>query len=200
MLELSEQKLSSNNERPSVKAIGIKRKKSSKNNDKNLNKNIINTISELLNNMCNDNSCPEINNKNIQSNKKIKLFMLKEIPQISIKDYLLRLSKHSKISVSTLVYILIYIDRFCHKYRFKINYYNIYKLIIASMVVAIKFNEDDYYSSEFYAKLGGISKIEMNSLEYEFATMINFNLYIHDELYYKYYNLLTEDNNQAKMA
>ena len=107
MLELSEQKLSSNNERPSVKAIGIKRKKSSKNNDRNLNKNIINTISELLNNMCNDNSCPEINNKNIQSNKKIKLFMLKEIPQISIKDYLLRLSKHSKISVSTLVYILI---------------------------------------------------------------------------------------------
>ena len=200
MLELSEQKLSSNNERPSVKAIGIKRKKSSKNNDRNLNKNIINTISELLNNMCNDNSCPEINNKNIQSNKKIKLFMLKEIPQISIKDYLLRLSKHSKISVSTLVYILIYIDRFCHKYRFKINYYNIYKLIIASMVLAIKFNEDDYYSSEFYAKLGGISKIEMNSLEYEFATMINFNLYIHDELYYKYYNLLTEDNNQAKMA
>ena len=68
------------------------------------------------------------------------------------------------------------------------------------MVLAIKFNEDDYYSSEFYAKLGGISKIEMNSLEYEFATMINFNLYIHDELYYKYYNLLTEDNNQAKMA
>ena len=200
MLELSEQKLSSNNERPSVKAIGIKRKKSSKNNDRNLNKNIINTISELLNNMCNDNSCPEINNKNIQSNKKIKLFMLKEIPQISIKDYLLRLSKHSKISVSTLVYILIYIDRFCHKYRFKINYYNIYKLIIASMVLAIKFNEDDYYSSEFYAKLGGISKIEMKSLEYEFATMINFNLYIHDELYYKYYNLLTEDNNQAKMA
>ena len=126
--------------------------------------------------------------------------MLKEIPQISIKDYLLRLSKHSKISVSTLVYILIYIDRFCHKYRFKINYYNIYKLLIASMVLAIKFNEDDYYSSEFYAKLGGISKIEMNSLEYEFATMINFNLYIHDELYYKYYNLLTEDNNQAKMA
>ena len=200
MLELSEQKLSSNNERPSVKAIGIKRKKSSKNNDKNLNKNIINTISELLNDMCNDNNCPEINYNNIQSNKKIKLFMLNEIPLISIKDYLLRLSKHSKISVSTLVYILIYIDRFCHKYRFKINYYNIYKLIIASMVVAIKFNEDDYYSSEFYAKLGGISKIEMNRLEYEFVTMINFNLFIQDELYYKYYNLLTEDNNQAKIA
>ena len=200
MLEFSGQKLSSNDERPSVKEIGLKKKKCSKSNDKNLNKNIINTISELLNNMCNDNNYPEINNKNIQSNKKIKLFMLNKIPHISIKDYLLRLSKHSKICVSTFVYILIYIDRFCHKFRFKINYYNIYKLIIASMVIAIKFNEDHFYSSEFYAKLGGISKIEMNSLVYEFVAMINFNLFVQDELYYKYYNLLTEDNNQTKMA
>ena len=116
--------------------------------------------------------------------------MLKKIPSISIKDFLFRLLKYSKISDSTLVYILIYIDRLCHKYKIKLNYYNIYKLILASMVVAIKLNEDEFYSSEFYAKLGGISKIELNNLEYEFTTMINFNLFVKEELFYKYYDLL----------
>lgn len=178
----------------------IEKKKSSKNFDKYPYKKIIDTISELLNNMCSADSSIEINNKNIQFNSKIKYFMLNKIPQISIKDYLLRLSKHSKICESTLVYIFIYIDRVCKRYRFKINYFNIYKLIIASMVIAIKFNEDSFYSSEFYAKLGGISKKEMNILEYEFITMINFNLFTQEELYYKYYNLLIEDNNQSEKA
>ena len=193
MIESSEQKISSNNTRSQVIIEPIKKKKSSKNIDKYPNKKIIDTISELLNNMCNGDSSTEINNKNIQFNSKIKYFMLNKIPQISIKDYLIRLSKHSKICESTFVYIFIYIDRFCKRYKFKINYFNIYKLIIASMVIATKFNEDNFYSSEFYANLGGISKKEMNILEYEFITMLNFNLYIQDELYFKYYNLLKED-------
>ena len=169
----------------------IRKGKSIETPGKHLNKKIINTISELLKNMCKANTNDEINNKNIISNEKIKLFMLKKIPHISIKE----LSKHSKICESTFVYILIYIDRFCHKYKIDINYFNVYKLIIASMVISIKFNEDDFYSSEFYAKLGGISKLEMNNLQYEFVRMINFNLFVKEELFYKYYNLLLEDDN-----
>ena len=185
-----EQDISNNNIVSPIKSIEIP--------CKHPNKKIINTISELLKNMCKENTNDEINNKNIISNEKIKLFMLKKIPSISIKDYLLRLSKHSKICESTFIYILIYIDRFCYKYKIEINYYNVYKLIIASMVIAIKFNEDDFYSSEFYEKLGGISKLEMNNLQYEFVRMINFNLFVKEELFYKYYNLLLDDNNDKK--
>ena len=64
------------------------------------------------------------------------------------------------------------------------------------MVIAIKFNEDEFYSSEFYAKLGGISKAEMNFMEYEFLTMINFNLFVKEELFFKYHNLLINDENE----
>ena len=49
--------------------MSIKRKKSNI-IDESQNKKIINTISELLNNMCKDNNKPEINNKNILLNKK----------------------------------------------------------------------------------------------------------------------------------
>ena len=174
----------------SNEANQLKKQKSLKNKAQQLDNKIVNTISELLKNMCKENNSVEVHNTNILYNKKIILFMLKKIPSISIKDFLFRLLKYSKISDSTLVYILIYIDRLCHKYKIKLNYYNIYKLILASMVVAIKLNEDEFYSSEFYAKLGGISKIELNNLEYEFTTMINFNLFVKEELFYKYYDLL----------
>ena len=161
-------------------------------------KKVITTISELLNNMCKENSSLEINDKNAASNKKIKYFMLKKIPSISIKDFLFRLTKYSKICESTLVIILIYIDRMCHKYNFKITYYNIYKLMLAAMVVAIKYNEDEFYTLDFYGKLGGISKFEMNILEYEFACMINFKLYITEELFYKYYELLVNTSSEKE--
>ena len=185
MLESSDTKNSINNEK-----ILMKKKKSIKNIDEYPNVKIIKVISELLNNMCKDNNTKEINNENILSNKKIQLFMLRKIPSISLNDYLLRLSKYSKLNESTIVFILIYIDRLCLNYNIKINHYNIYKLILAAMVVAIKFNEDDFYTSDFYGKLGGISKLEMNLLEYEFAIMINFNLFIKEDLFYQYYNLL----------
>ena len=139
---------------------------------------LINTISELLNNISEENNSIEVNNNNITINKKIKLFMLKKMPSITIRDYLLRLSKYSKISESTLIFILIYIDRLCQKYKFKINYFNIYKLILTSMILAIKYNEDEFYSTEFYAKLGGITKVELNLMEYEFINLINFNLFV----------------------
>ena len=161
-------------------------------------KKIITTISALLNNMCKENNTPEINNKNIALNKKIKYFMLKKVPSISIQDYLFRLTKYSKICESTLVMILIYIDRICHKYDFKITYYNIYKLMLAAMVLAIKYNEDEFYTSDFYGKLGGISKIEMNNLEYEFACMVNFRLFITEDLFYKYYELLVSSNSESQ--
>ena len=148
---------------------------------------LITTIADLLKDICNENNSIEVNNKNIEINKKIRLFMLKKIPPISLKDYLLRLSKYSKISASTLIFILIYIDRLCYKYKF----------ILASLVIAVKFNEDDFFSSEFYAKLGGISKSEMNHLEYEFISMINFNLYIKEDLFFKYHNLLINDEKYA---
>ena len=157
---------------------------------------LINTISELLKNICEENKSIEVNNENITINKKIKLFMLKKIPSITIRDYLLRLSKYSKISESTLIFILIYIDRLCQKYKFKINYFNIYKLMLTSMVIAIKYNEDEFYSTEFYAKLGGITKVELNYMEYEFINLINFNLFIKEELYFKYHDLLLNDENE----
>ena len=54
------------------------------------------------------------------------------------------------------------------------------------MVVALKYNEDDYFSNFFYAKVGGIKPAEINKLEYEFISLIHFNLYVTEEVFNKY--------------
>ena len=143
----------------------------------------IEIISELFINICEENK-----EKKCNKNFLIKSFTNNFIPSISIKDYLLRLSKHSKVNESTIILILIYIDRICNLNNFVLNYYNIHKLILASFVLSVKYNEDNYYSMIFYSKIGGVSLFELNNLEYEYLILIRYNLFIQQELFDKYYN------------
>ena len=155
--------------------------------DEKAEKKIIERMSDLLSDICDDN----INNYNNEKNPNIKPFLSRNIPSISIKDYLERLYKYSKINSSTIILILVYIDRLCNIYKFKLTYFNIHKLILASMIIAIKYNEDEYYSIKFYAKLGGISKSELLMLEYHFISLLKYNLFVNKELYNKYYDYVS---------
>ena len=134
------------------------------------------------------NICEE--NKSKKSNKNIllKSFTNKNIPSISIKDYLFRLSKHAKVNESTIILILIYIDRICKINHFFLTYYNIHKMILAAFILAIKYNEEIYYSMVFYSKLGGVSVSELKNLESEFLILISYKLFVETKLFDKYYN------------
>ena len=145
----------------------------------------IEIISDLLNYICEENK-----DKSEIINKNIIPFMTKNIPSMSIKDYLLRLSQFTKMSESTIIIILIYIDRISNINNFRLTYKNIYKLILSATVVAIKYNEDLFYSSAIYAKLGGLSVSELNYLEFQFLILIKFSLFIENDLYDKYKNNL----------
>jgi hypothetical protein len=145
----------------------------------------IEIISDLLNYICEENK-----DKSEIINKNIIPFMTKNIPSMSIKDYLLRLSQFTKMSESTIIIILIYIDRISNINNFRLTYKNIYKLILSATVVAIKYNEDLFYSSAIYAKLGGLSVSELNYLEFQFLILIKFSLFIENDLFDKYKNNL----------
>lgn len=45
-------------------------------------------------------------------------------------------------------------------------------------MAAAKFFDDFYYKNEYYAKIGGISKIDINSLEIELMQTFDFSLFI----------------------
>ena len=153
---------------------------------------IIENISDLLCHICNENT----NKYNNEKNNRLEKYFLSINPSISVKDYLERLYKYTKINSSTIVMILIYIDRLCNINKLKLTYSIIHKLILSSMVVAIKYNEDKYYPMKFYAKLGGISLLELNFLELYFISLINFNLFIKKELFDKYNDYISSAGNE----
>ena len=144
-----------------------------------------NIIAKLLTDIC------EEGKTNSEANLLlIKPFISKKIPSITINDYIDRLLKYSKVSEEIFILVLIYIDLLNRKYKINFNYNNIHKLILASFVVTVKFHEDEHYSLKYYAKLGGISLKEIINLEYVFLTLLDFRLYISEELFQKYNNYL----------
>ena len=51
-------------------------------------------------------------------------------------------------------------------------------------------NSDEIYTLEFFSKLGGISKKDIASLEYQFISLLDFKLLVEEKLFYKYDNYL----------
>jgi len=154
---------------------------------KNIEQKTVELISDLLRGICDKNESQPINfNSNI-----LKPFTTKTRPSISIKDYLLRLSKFTKMEESTMILVLIYIDRICNYNKIQLLYQNIFKIILASAFVAIKFNEDIHYSLEVYAKIGGVPPSELEYLEFHFLILIKFALNVNKTLYDKYSESLT---------
>ena len=145
---------------------------------------IISNISNVFSDICENNMKEYITGKN---QRLIKPFITLN-PPIKIKDYLEHLYKYGRMNSSTIILMLIYIDRFCNINKIKLTYSIIHKLVLASMIVAVKYNEDEIYSTKCYAQFGGVSKNELLELEYKFIININFNLYVNEELFNKYYD------------
>ena len=59
-------------------------------------------------------------------------------------------------------------------------------------MLAIKYNEDDYYSNQYYARVGGVSLNELNELEYNLLILLEFDIFVDDDVYTKYENQLKD--------
>ncbi|CAO3565953.1 unnamed protein product [Mortierella alpina] len=59
---------------------------------------------------------------------------------------------------------------------FRVNSFNIHRLLITCLMVAAKFTSDHFYSNVRYAKVGGLSLLELNQLELEFLFTTRFEL------------------------
>jgi hypothetical protein len=132
----------------------------------------------------------EENKDVIVSNIQESLFKGRKIPKISVELYIDRLKKYFSFEDQTLVLSLIYVDRFCEMNSIKLKISNFHRIFLVGIVIAIKFNEDIYYPNSFYSKIGGITLEDLNALEANFLKMIEYSLYIDDELFKKYHSFL----------
>ena len=112
-------------------------------------------------------------------------FTFKMKPGISLLDYLRRIIKYLKIEYSTLIIAMIYIDRICKEKVF-LNEYNIHRIMLISIYIAYTYNEDCIYDNKYLALVSGLSKTEMITLEEDFLDLIDFKLFVSEEIFEQY--------------
>ena len=161
--------------------------------------NIINekSIDTILNSLTNSQIISYISNDIvnilIENKEKLKTHINNEndplysnkIPKTKIIDYITRFFTYSKIEISTLILGYIYIKRFINKENYIISFRNIFRLIMSCIILAIKFNENKVYKNTFYAKVGGFDVDDLNNLEYNVFSRLDFNLRVLDEEFYE---------------
>ena len=141
----------------------------------------------------------------LESNKKLKNFKeiiraqskmnfsANSVPDISIKDYLIRIQTYSCIEKSTMILALILIDRITKKTNIILTYYNIHRILFCAVLVSIKFNEDSYFDNAFYAQIAGVKLNELKILEYNFLEYCDFNVFVESEIYKQYEEYLSDE-------
>lgn len=111
---------------------------------------------------------------------------------MDIESYLHRLLKLTHAQIPTLIYALVLIDKLCSTRKFYLTEKNMHKTLLTSLILSIKYLEDNIYEYKQYEYAGGVSIKELSELEFEFLMLVDFNIKIKDEDFYIYLNQCRE--------
>jgi len=103
-------------------------------------------------------------------------FCSESFPNISIGDYVDRISRYSGISLEALCYSLVYMILYCKNTCSILTRTNVHRLFLVGCVVASKYLDDRSLKNKFMATVGGIPTLELNELEIVFLKDIEFDL------------------------
>lgn len=102
-----------------------------------------------------------------------------KVPKISIEDYAVRLISWLKFSPECFTMASVYIDRLiAAKTVHTVSFKNVHRLLLCSVLVAAKMQDDAYYSNKEFAKIGGIGCAELNALEVLLLTGLRWKVHI----------------------
>ena len=152
------------------------------NNGKNM---FVTAIAQMWENKCKMNAPAK---QPIDLPQSLKCFYCVVKSEIDIYSYLYRIVKHCYCTQADLIASLILVDRLCsYKKKLKVNYLNVHRLILVSILIAFKYNHDGYYIiNPYFKKAGGVSLQELNRIELEFVFLLSFDLFTSHDVFNKY--------------
>lgn len=143
---------------------------------------------------------------NVDNNSSESRFRRRTVPVISLQDYMLRICNYV-VAIEPIMLLAVlayahYLDpqeipkgqgqqEDCRKVLLVIDLYTVHRFVMTSVCIASKALGDHYYSNSFYAKVGGISTLELNALELELVTLLDWRLQCSREDLQKYWSLLS---------
>ncbi|CAD8114239.1 unnamed protein product [Paramecium sonneborni] len=114
-------------------------------------------------------------------------FHASKIPAITLENYLIRIAKYAKCTDECFIIALIYLDKVQEQHQeILLNSHCVHRFLMIAIVLAIKFQDDDYYRNDYYSKIAGITLKELNQLESELLELLNYDLYISKDRYNNY--------------
>lgn len=112
-------------------------------------------------------------------------FFSTQVADIAPEDYIARLRKYAHCSESVFVHALALLRRLASlDYRLQISPYNVHRLMITAVMISAKFLDHAWFTSSYYAKVGGIATVnEMNAMELAMLKLLDFRVFVQpDEL------------------
>jgi len=147
---------------------------------------LLDVLSHVFNQLCLRNDPLSSNNTRPCSN-----FYSSTPCPLKIKPFLTRIANYSGCSNESLVLSLIYIDRLTvNNDKYMMTSHSFQRLVMTSILIAVKFYDDVFYKNSFYGIVGGVSCKELNMLEMRFLFEIKFDLFVRKRLYTRYHNCL----------
>lgn len=111
--------------------------------------------------------------------RKLTSFHGLRAPGISISKYMERIFKYTNCSPSCFVVGYVYVDRLIHKQPdMPVTTLNVHRLLVTTVMVAAKMLDDVHFNNSFFARVGGVSVVELNRLEMELLFRLDFRLQV----------------------
>ena len=96
------------------------------------------------------------------------------------------------MNISTLILAVMYIDEFCEKYKYFLTLNNIYRLILISVFISLKYNEDRFINANEYASIAGVSVEDLKNLEFQMCVALDFSFFIKSDNYQQYFQYFSK--------
>lgn len=166
-----------------------------------LSKKVIKKLSDILENII------ELNNLDTECNsitqlgailktnqiRKFSTFNLPSSPKISLYSYLSRIVKYTKMELSSFIMSFALMDKFFTTQKFYLTERNIHKVVLIALIVSMKINEDFIYKNSFLAEIGGIPLSDLNQLEEQFLSLLDYELFICEDEFRDYLEIILEE-------
>lgn len=116
----------------------------------------------------------------LQAVPSLTCFRGQRIPPISIHDYIERTAKYSKCSPVCFIMAWSYLKRICGKgsTELAVSSLTVHRLVLTSVLIAVKMTDDRYYSNAVFAKIGGVTTSELNIMELKMLKLLDFRTHV----------------------
>ncbi|KAJ1702289.1 hypothetical protein LUZ63_002068 [Rhynchospora breviuscula] len=147
---------------------------------------VISVLASLLERTISRNQRGIAGNGNLKD-ERIAAFESSSVLDMSIQSFLERVFRYAHLAPPVYVVAYVYMDRLCQfNQGLHIVSTNVHRLLITSIMVASKFVEDLNYCNSYFAKIGGLSTAELNSLEMNFLFLMGFRLNVSPSIFESY--------------